>query len=432
MKPRLFWGGVVLGALNAVVLLRQTFFTCPASDALPAAEDEADYFRDTFAVALGLPAAGNPDLGQDEHITLQGAKLFQRFIHRSQFTQCDGAQILSLPPQHKYGYFSQLLGISHSLLNALAHDHVLSWSQFQSFYVDKHRCPSRTFECYFLPITSCDTAPTNTTTTRRENMRNSCAFEFPQRRMHQQPFKRNSTADWVDVLVLLRRKSGIDKLGRDDLFNPHFFSREALRFVTRPNAQLAKLTGQLLKEDFKVSSPVWRPFTFAHSRVSVHIRAGSDKAAFVGVLGPEYYSRLLERLPAREMEVLFTSDSREAHATFAHYLAASVGKQGQFIAQSRFGDLVSLHGDSSLNTSFARAPETDVGMLLMAQCMVFASTDLFVGYGPSNVGATVHLLMGALRHTSRVPYLDPGGSPLATCSDFTEYPLRVIRHVELT
>ncbi|KAH9256053.1 hypothetical protein BASA81_005829 [Batrachochytrium salamandrivorans] len=431
MKPQQFWG-VVLGVLNVAVLVHQMFSTCLLSDFPSPAVVEADlpYFRDTFAVALGLPAFGNPDLGLDERITLQGSKLFQRFIHRSQFKQCDGAQILSLPPQHKYGYFSQLLGISQSLLNALAHDHVLSWSQFQSFYVDKHRCPNRTFECYFLPITSCDLATTKNIT-RRENMRNSCAFEFPQRRMHQQPFKRNSTSDWVDVLSLLRRKSGIDKLGRNDLFNPHFFSREALRFITRPNVQLTKLTTQLLNDDFKVSNPWWRPFTFSYSRVSVHIRAGSDKAAFVGVLGPEYYSKLLERLPTREMEVLFTSDSREAHAAFARYLATSTGKQGQFIAQSRFGDLVSLHGDSSLNTSFARVPETDVGMLLMAQCIVFASTDMFVGYGPSNVGATVHLLMGALRHTSRVPYLDPGGSPLATCSDFTEYPLRVIRHVEL-
>ena len=120
--------------------------------------------------------------------------------------------------------------------------------------------------------------------------------------------------------------------------------------------------------------------------------------------------------------------TEQAHEEFAQYVTTATNKHGQFIAQSRFGDLTSLFHDSLQQ----KKKTTDLGMLLMAQCFIFATTDLFVGFVPSNVAQTVHLLMGALRHTSTVPVLDSGGSPMSACHHFTEYPLRIIRHPHLT
>lgn len=109
------------------------------------------------------------------------------------------------------------------------------------------------------------------------------------------------------------------------------------------------------------------------------------------------------------------------------------------IPQERFGQTKSINSEdlipvdaNSTKKAETAAVRYDVGMLLLAQAFVFSRADAFVGLYSSNVGVSIALFMSALRHTSAIPIFDAGGSPWPACHQFTEYPLRFIRHPDMS
>lgn len=403
-------------------------------------EEEDELFETSFTSAVGIPNLNRLKLSEDQELVRKGARLVQKYFHETQLRQClqgKQVQVLSLPSHHNYGLFSQIGGIAQSLLTAAAHGYVLSWSKFSTMYANAVQCPSRSMECFFRPITTCDQFP-HLQYSRRERVRNSCVFEYPRRRINEHPFNYSEPDNpWSDELIKLRNITGVHKLGRPDLFNPHFFGREALRFVMRPNARLLKLTSSLLKHDLK-PLPNWEPLKFLSSRVAIHIRAGKDKSQHTGVLGPDYYLNILNELPLPVDQVLFSTDSRQVHEILEANLSGVPppnpetricnvsspipGKRVSYISQERFGGVDTIKQNNG---------DVDTGLLLIAQSFVFASADTFVGFLNSNVGQTVHMLMGCIRFTSFVPVFDAGGSPMPACHQFTEYPLRPMRHLDM-
>lgn len=240
-------------------------------------DEEAEFILgQSFTKALGLPPDGNIDVQREsERLQLRGARLLQKYIYDRQIKACERGErvnIYQLTEEHRFGLFSQVLGAAHSLLDALAHGYVFSWNATRILYVDQRRCPSRGYECFFLPITSCTR---DDALILKENVRNSCAFEMPKRRTHEQAFMVNAS-EWRDLLPVLRNVTGISSLGSPDLFNVQFFAREALRFISRPNADLIALTQDILERDLP-SPPNWRPFSPLIRIVSAHLRAGADK-----------------------------------------------------------------------------------------------------------------------------------------------------------
>jgi len=85
-----------------------------------------------FSTALGLPPQGSTRLKSSEQIQLQGVRIFQNYLFDRQIRSCERGEqvnVYRLPKEHNYGFFSQVHGIAHSLLDAVAHSYVLSWSK---------------------------------------------------------------------------------------------------------------------------------------------------------------------------------------------------------------------------------------------------------------------------------------------------------------
>ena len=412
-------------------------------------EDADMVMAQGFTAALGLSPYGNVHVQtENERLQLRGARLLQKFMYDKQINACkrgEKVDMYELPKEHNYGLFSQTLGIAHSLLDALAHGYVLSWSAYRLLYVDPTRCPSRGLECLFLPVTSCKREVHARSV--KTDVRNSCVFEMPKRRLHQQPFIVNAS-DWRDMLPVLRDVTGIASLGRPDLFNAHFFAREALRFVTRPNSDLIRVTRDILNTDLRPPE-AWYPFSPSIRRVAVHIRAGSDKKGHTGILGADRYAQFLQSYATLGLEqIMFSSDDRDSHAQFERSIGnittngcASTGArkrvQGKFIHPERFGEGRSmnqdyLYGVKKNETVPVEVTRPDIGMLLMAQSFIFATADVFVGLFASNVALSIMTYMSALRHTSDIPAFDAAGGPWPICHQFSEHPLRFIRHPDMT
>lgn len=223
---------------------------------------------------------------------VRGAIIFQRYLRRNQFryatSPAASLKIYSLKT-HRYGLFSQIYGIVHSLLEASAHGYVLTWDEAEvaGDYLDPTRCPTRSFECYFLPITDVARVKNGTNeyyyvadlagadggrrvsvipTAIKRDVRQSCVFENPPRvRLPEKAFLREIRDEiegksasssrrggefTQDVVKLLRQKSGLTTTtagrGGEKIFGPHFFVREAIRFVMRPNEDLVSFTRTLL------------------------------------------------------------------------------------------------------------------------------------------------------------------------------------------
>jgi hypothetical protein len=356
---------------------------------------------------------------------LEASRAFQRFIRAAQFPgkSCGKLYVLR---QHSFGLFSQVQGMAHSLLEALAHGYVFTWANATTRYADKGRCASQSFECFFLPITSCASAPVRIT------RRNSCAFD------RAAPDRRNAPDAWdnslrVDVVVRLRRLAGL----AGDALGAHFFLREALRFLMRPNPELRRLVRELAQNQLK-PLPGWKPLGACGTcRVGMHVRRGDkSKDWFVPPLSwytEQLFMRAAVESSAGVEQVVFGSDDASAY----HEVQAALGQSrnqndADRAARQRNATRVAHIPLNLFSTTATMRPwhagsgeaglVFDDGMLLIAQAFVFASCDMFLGVFSSNVGTTVHALMGALRNTANVPAYDVTGSPWAACSIFSPFP----------
>jgi len=95
-----------------------------------------------------------------------------------------------------------------------------------------------------------------------------------------------------------------------------------------------------------------------------------------------------------------------------------------YIRLDRFSTMTTLR---RWHSSSGEEGEYDLGMLLIAQVYVFSACDMFLGVFSSNIGTTVHALMGALRDNSVVPAYDVMGSPWAACSIFATSPFHPLK-----
>jgi len=387
----------------------------------PHAADAAQLADDYFHAAVNA----NP-------VVLPGTLTFQAFVRHRQFSgNC--SRVYSLH-QHSFGLFSQIQGAAHSLLEALAHGYVFSWSNATTRYASEARCRSQSFECFFLPVTSC--SGHGDALARRT----SCVFN------RATPDRRNAPHEWdnarrVDPVPRLRALLGL----HGPEYGAHFFLREALRFIMRPNADLAGLVRDLLVDDL-APLPGWAPLSAcATCRVGVHVRRG-DKAKDWPVPSLAAYGEQLRVRGTVESAVgvaqlVVSSDEPALYPEVRALVAAPkntndadrIARQPggnatvlAYIRVERFsGALTTLRKWHSANGD--SGGDYDAGMLLIAQVYVFAACDMFLGVFSSNIGTTVHALMGALRGSAVVPAYDVMGSPWAACSIFSSSPFHPLK-----
>ena len=195
-----------------------------------------------------------------------GVAKFQRFLYNRQFHSPNCSKMYSLR-QHTYGLFSQVQGAAHSLIEAMAHGYVFTWENASTRYASASRCPKQNYECFFLPVTSCKLTPSSPYIRRT-----SCVFD------RARTDTRNAPDMWdnkrrIDVVIKLKQLVGLE----GDEFGPHFFIREALRFIMRPNPAMLGLLRILNQEDLKPLDR-WIPLgSCATCRIGAHIRRG-DKS----------------------------------------------------------------------------------------------------------------------------------------------------------
>jgi hypothetical protein len=251
----------------------------------------------------------------------------------------------------------------------------------------------------------------------------------------------------VDVVARLKQLVGL----HGDEYGAHFFLREALRFITRPNADLVRLTRALLNEDLK-PVPGWTALSSCTTcRTGVHVRRGDKVKDWIvpslGLYAEQIRMRVTTESSAGLQQLVVSSDEPSLYTELVHLLA-SRGNQNDldrvartrnktqataFIKPERFAVLTTLrrwHVAVAASSSSPGSEDAyDDGMLLMAQVFAFAACDMFFGVFSSNIGTTVHALMGALRFSALVPAYDVTGSPWAACSIFASSPFHPLKVV---
>lgn len=422
-----------------------------------------------FTTALDLPPWGRA-AGDDTRNALRDAEKFQAWIHARQHpTNCQNARIYDMAA-HPYGFGSQLHVHASSLLEALAGGYVFL-SQWQSHYINQHRCPSQTMDCLFLPFTQCTTAHALAAKARSppqlkcsdnvvnynpardgENQENTtgrfldCQYA---NRKTDAPY----TSQWWFEHSPYRAREGLETLRQlaqlEGDYGVAFYNREAIRYITRPNEGLIRFVRQLRRDIPGMPSDM-------SAVVGVHVRRGDGAVQRNSRWEAADYVEAFQTMSVNHghmTHLMLSSDDKTAYAHVEAVLKKVNVHNAQLIRhvvpypphghrpqivhiplhywRIMNGDQKTMPAAAQIRAAYRVAnhsQEWDEAMLLTAQTFLFANCGGFIGTMDSNIARLVWEFMSAVTGTFNPNVFDMNGGMWYAGWEASPHPYRHLHH----
>lgn len=315
------------------------------------------------------------------------------------------------------GFGAAVSALRETMLASLQHGHIFSAKNVTSVYANPRRCPARSLECYFKPLTTC-TGIAAQSRVVHEPVRycNINPKDVPGRRV----------SSYLAAKAKLRAVHSIT-----------WVRAQLTQYILRPNAALEATVAQMERRLGLHEPDAYR------TTVAVHVRHG-DKASEARLHTFEEYVRQIGYIHAMHgglTHVLLGSDDPSATDTVSRLLQTplmrnvrvvcipaeffvsgtaeyrDLADQGKLPLKGK--DQVQAYYESRRRASLPAAEDVDEGMSLSAQIVLMARCKFFIGAFSSNLGQTVYLL----RHGKPYDHFhDMDGNIFYACSSMSKWP----------
>jgi len=407
------------------------------------------YTANGYTSALDLPPWGHANSGVKGRL-LRDVERFQEWVYRRQHpSNCETARIYDMAP-HPYGFASQLHVVASSMLEALAGGYVFT-APWRTDYVNKQRCVGQSWECLFKPFTNC-------TENHRAGaeMRNPPGLACSDSPKHvarvgskhnaSQPselgrcqYARRKTdnvytSQWwyqhsVDTargsLDLMKRLAGVK-----GNYGTAFYTREAIRYITRPNDDLKQFTKQLR------SDIAGLPLDMSVV-IGVHIRRGDAATRSHPRWDVNDYADAFRAMLSQHggfTHMLLSSDDKNVYSNMEaaiqhvaanredprrHVLPFPPQDESTRIVHIPMGYWRVMNGNENMpaasritaayNVASNHSQVWDESMLLAAQAFLFGNCGGFIGTMDSNIARLVWEFMSGLSSSFNPNVFDMNG-----------------------
>lgn len=307
------------------------------------------------------------------------------FTERQLLADCSNAEIIQhMPSSNTLSIIAEVGSIATELLTvtALSGSNTVLTLQGVELPSSVRSADCKSFDCLFKPLTTCPATKSSKT-----------------------PMSHSKDCDKDRIVQQMIRLIGFEDSKYANMLDWSFFSRETLRFVTRPSNQLETMIKGFRSREF---TPLdnWEPFTFYAARVAVHIPFQSDRSM---------YDRFSKGLKIHVYghggtglhQVLLRADSQSTGGK----LEAALSMKEPSSERDWRGRSESINNGKIPVLVTSSAGQKDSPLMIFAQAFIFAECDYFVGDFDTNFSRLVGVLMRMLRFSHFAPTWDVQGNP---------------------